>query len=471
MKLHILTDLLERLGMTSAARQTRETQAAKGDTSIDQLFGDLHSLIRAVEPAFEGILDIFLDSSTVVYAVSPEGDTELFRRKFTQGDTVGLSDKREQVQLKREFVPLEGVADPKPEGASTPAEPAKAKADDGAQAPAPTRPPGAPAKAAEPTKADDGSAQASGDGGTPEPAKVTKADLVGAMIASPDTTFTVKDVDILSGFSDELLIRLASDLACGCPVPTKAEGADAAGKTPEPPEPAEGAGDGEGAVDDGPVTPVAPAAHAAADPPKPITVAVHLDGEKIADIVGSKLVSKPQTPNPSGKGSSSGQGATTMHTNRAKDLALRLIACEESPFTEPDYDQILGFTEERLYELVQSYTPDNPPPASFEDWMETAPEDVRNMVRRYQAEDAQRRAELVLAITASQDEYTKEQLSCMQTHELERLGKALGLHKRFDYSGRGMPRDGAALSAFGQVAEAPDSYAIALEKREAATTH
>lgn len=158
-----------------------------------------------------------------------------------------------------------------------------------------------------------------------------------------------------------------------------------------------------------------------------------------------------------------------MHTQRAKDLALRLIACEDSPFNEPDYSQILGFTEERLHELVQHYTPDNPPPQTTEEWLETAPPAVQEMVIGYQAEDARRRSEMVLAITASQDEYTKEQLSSMKTSELSKLGKALGLDKRFNYEGRTMPRDGGSLSAFGQVAEPPSPYDIALEKKKEAT--
>ena len=325
--------------------------------------------------------------------------------------------------------------------------------------------------------------------------KVTKAGLVEAMIASDKTTFREDDRDILSSFSETLLTQLLSDLeeSCQCPdgtctcQPQTLEGADAAA-------PVEGQAEGDRtpAVGTAPAAPAAetPAAPAPAAPAAsvvqvstnlggdilgpPVTVAVHLDGKKLADAVVSKLISKPTTlavPNQPRRSTSGQKGAPTMRTNRAKDLALRLIACEEAPFVEGDLQTVLQFSEERLFDLVQHYTPDNPPPQTEEEWLATAPETIRDMVIGYQAEDARRRSELVLAISASQDEYTKEQLSSMKTMELNRLGKALGLHKRFDYSGRGMPRPEHAAFA-GAIPEPPEPYTIALEKRaKEGTTH
>lgn len=63
----------------------------------------------------------------------------------------------------------------------------------------------------------------------------------------------------------------------------------------------------------------------------------------------------------------------------------------------------------------------------------------------------------------------------MKTLELEKLGKAMGLHKRFDYSGGGTRMPQPEHTAFaGAIPEPPDPYAEALKQRrerDANTTH
>ncbi len=92
--------VLEALGLRAA-------QDA-GDESVSDLMNALHQALRREEPAFESVVEVFLDTSNVVYAASPEGPMEFFMRKFSVNDEgeVTLGDERVAVEPRTTFVPL-----------------------------------------------------------------------------------------------------------------------------------------------------------------------------------------------------------------------------------------------------------------------------------------------------------------------------------------------------------------------------
>ncbi len=78
-----------------------------GDESVSDLMNALHQALRREEPAFESVVEVFLDTSTVVYAASPEGPIEFFMRKYSMDDgEVKLGGDRVAVEPRTTFEPL-----------------------------------------------------------------------------------------------------------------------------------------------------------------------------------------------------------------------------------------------------------------------------------------------------------------------------------------------------------------------------
>lgn len=78
---------------------TRQAAEQEG-LSDSELRGRLWDALYATEPAFGGIVDIYPDSSVVIYTTSPEGNYSWWRRSFAVGDgaAVSLNDDREEVK-------------------------------------------------------------------------------------------------------------------------------------------------------------------------------------------------------------------------------------------------------------------------------------------------------------------------------------------------------------------------------------
>lgn len=64
--------------------------------------------LHASEPAFDGVVAIYSESSTVIYSVCPNGEYMLKRRAYTMGESgeVALADDVEIVESRVEFVPV-----------------------------------------------------------------------------------------------------------------------------------------------------------------------------------------------------------------------------------------------------------------------------------------------------------------------------------------------------------------------------
>lgn len=147
-----------------------------------------------------------------------------------------------------------------------------------------------------------------------------------------------------------------------------------------------------------------------------------------------------------------------------KELVGRLIANEASPFTEADAEHLAAFGEARLVELAEGYEvepeavaePDEEPKTE-EEWLAQAPESLRRMVGRYQAEEKARRSKLIGSLKAAQSEFSEGELAGKPTEELEALSRLVKLEEPKDYSGRGVPvNDGGNYRP-------PDPYGIQKE--------
>lgn len=85
----------------------RLTSAQSEDAVSDNALRDaLWAALRADEPAFEGVVEVFASEGLVIYATSPEGAIQLWRRGFTlDAGSVTLADEKELVEAVTKFEP------------------------------------------------------------------------------------------------------------------------------------------------------------------------------------------------------------------------------------------------------------------------------------------------------------------------------------------------------------------------------
>ena len=166
-------------------------------------------------------------------------------------------------------------------------------------------------------------------------------------------------------------------------------------------------------------------------------------------------------------------------------LVEGLIACDHSPFTEEDSEQLAGFSEEKLSAMAASFaeivTPepdpepqpepvieeepiedDEPKKKTDEEWLAEAPESLRKLVERSQGEEEDRRSHLVGAIAKATDAYGEDALTEKTTEDLEALARALRLDQP-------IPDFSAKVSETPRAAEsnpAPQPYTEGLKARQ-----
>lgn len=146
-----------------------------------------------------------------------------------------------------------------------------------------------------------------------------------------------------------------------------------------------------------------------------------------------------------------------------RELINLLIANTRAPFGAEDFDWLAVVPETKLRELREEFAPVPHGAPTDEEYIEALPENLRNAFRRMQAQETERRTEVIALLKHAQDEYTLEQLRAKPTTELESLMRVLGLDKsRPNYSGRGIP-----IRPEDYPAEPPDPYKAGLEKLRA----
>lgn len=188
----------------------------------------------------------------------------------------------------------------------------------------------------------------------------------------------------------------------------------------------------------------------------------------------------------------SAQGVA-MHKNAERIKAL--IANPANAWTEADQPFLEALADERLAQFEAPVTaaqaapvaapvvPVVPAPAvaaaaaapaqlSEDEYLATAPQTIRDIVKAAKAADVAKRTSLLASLKANQDEFTEAELVAMSTEQLERFNRLCGAVAEsdeeieaapaIDYSAR-TPRAAASKNT-----NPPDGYAVALAARKEA---
>lgn len=169
---------------------------------------------------------------------------------------------------------------------------------------------------------------------------------------------------------------------------------------------------------------------------------------------------------------------------KIRELVEGLIACDHSPFTEEDSEKLAGFSEEHLAAMAESFaeveepkpTPEpkpepvvesddaDPKEKTDEEWLAEAPESLRRLVSRSQAEEETRRSTLIGAIGKATKEWSENELDLKATEDLESIARALKLDQPApDFSARIVEHPQSD-----EIVRAPRPYDAALQKRSQA---
>lgn len=155
-----------------------------------------------------------------------------------------------------------------------------------------------------------------------------------------------------------------------------------------------------------------------------------------------------------------------------KTLVGRLITSDRTPFNGDDEELLLAMPEDRLVAIEEKFNEDpyiepekEPEPKTTEEWFDAAPAEVRDMFRRYQGEETERRTLLVNSLARAQSSYTKKQLEAKPTEDLQALCEVLKINApKRDYSGRGLA---AHLDAGDEGVPAPPDMGRYVRARQA----
>jgi len=103
-----------------------------------------------------------------------------------------------------------------------------------------------------------------------------------------------------------------------------------------------------------------------------------------------------------------------------------------------------------------------------EEFLKTAPPAIRTMVERHQAQDAKAKTDLVTRLKTAQSVHSEDALKLKTLEQLQEIAALLKMAP-VDYSLHAIPRAAEAAGGDYKSQPPPDGYAIALEKRKAAT--
>lgn len=190
-------------------------QEDEGPSDVD-LRGQLWSALRAIEPAFDWIVEVFPESETVIYTTMPEDSVLWWRRTFAVGEdgSVTLVDDREQVEPVTRYEPV--TMEAAPEAAETEPQPATEATPEPAAEPT-AEPAAASAPEAPETPAAPCGCQSTGAGHAaptePEGETMSKLkELAGRLIACERSPFTDADASALEAFGEDRLAEMAAEL-------------------------------------------------------------------------------------------------------------------------------------------------------------------------------------------------------------------------------------------------------------------
>jgi hypothetical protein len=116
-KPNIIARLLAAVGVKHVLRERNLRDAVyaalQEGLSDSDIRNALHTALHDIEPGFDWVVDVFPDSSTVVYTTFTEGADHWYTRSYSVSakGVAALSDDRVEVTLTTEFVPLASGSD------------------------------------------------------------------------------------------------------------------------------------------------------------------------------------------------------------------------------------------------------------------------------------------------------------------------------------------------------------------------
>jgi hypothetical protein len=164
-------------------------------------------------------------------------------------------------------------------------------------------------------------------------------------------------------------------------------------------------------------------------------------------------------------------------TKDARDEAVKtLIGCKHSGFTAEDQAMLETASDARLESfLVAAEARKNevekakePKTLSADEFMAQAPQELKTLLARQKRQETERKAELVTALKAAQEEYAESELSAMSLDDLERMARMARIAEKPSYAGRGLPRAAQETDVY---ANPPDPYAEGIKALRAARAH
>jgi hypothetical protein len=82
--------------------------AATEDLTVSDLTSELDRAIRAIEPGYQGVLDVLINQNKVVYVVAPEDAWKILQRSYTVGENgkIDIADDAEEVRMVNRYEPV-----------------------------------------------------------------------------------------------------------------------------------------------------------------------------------------------------------------------------------------------------------------------------------------------------------------------------------------------------------------------------
>ena len=154
--------------------------------------------------------------------------------------------------------------------------------------------------------------------------------------------------------------------------------------------------------------------------------------------------------------------ARTAEEKQKDELLEKLKTCTQKVYSEADLKAMKVEELQKVADLVTAASA-QPEVASEEDWMKSAPENVRSMVLRFQTAEQKQKDELIASLKTAQKVYSEDELKKLNVEELQRIATLSNVETApVDFSARA-----SARAESGDVySQPPDGYAEALKAGE-----
>ena len=154
----------------------------------------------------------------------------------------------------------------------------------------------------------------------------------------------------------------------------------------------------------------------------------------------------------------------TADEKKKDELLKTLKTCTQKVYSEDELKALKVDELQKVADLVTaaSQTPSEPQLVSEEDWLKSAPENVRSMVVRFQTAEQKQKDELIASLKTAQKVYSEDELKKLTVEELQKIATLSNVETTpVDFSARASAR---APDTDDVYSKPPDGYAMALDK-------